>query len=131
VIDVFIFLLQDILNLLSCVHIKNCFIFKLDFGRTIFFLFTLPRPHPVVLLLQPSNTLANNVERNTSQGLVEMVEDTLALTLYGPCHSMNKGVHTCLSGECIVKWLNSGKNCTPYKSIQDLKWLKWTCLLLF
>ncbi len=37
VIDVFIFLLQDILNFLSCVHIKNCFILKLDFGRTIFF----------------------------------------------------------------------------------------------
>ncbi len=32
-----IFLLQDILNLLSCVHIKKCFIFTLNFGQTTFF----------------------------------------------------------------------------------------------
>jgi len=36
---VFIFLLQNILILLSCVHIQNYFIFKLDFGWTIFLVF--------------------------------------------------------------------------------------------
>ncbi len=44
-ICVFIFLLQNILILLSCVHIKNCFIFKLNFGQTTFFLFTLTCQH--------------------------------------------------------------------------------------
>jgi hypothetical protein len=45
-ICVFIFLLQNILILLFCVHIKNCFIFKLDFGQTTFcFLFTSPCQH--------------------------------------------------------------------------------------
>ncbi len=32
----FIFLLQNSLNLLSCVCIKNCFILKLDFGQITF-----------------------------------------------------------------------------------------------
>jgi hypothetical protein len=32
-----IFLLQDILNLFFCVHIKNYYIFKLDFGQTTSF----------------------------------------------------------------------------------------------
>ncbi len=42
---VFIFLLQNILNILSCVHIQNDFIFKLDFGWTIFWVyFTLLGP---------------------------------------------------------------------------------------
>ncbi len=36
---VFIFLLQNILSLLSCVHIQNYFIFELDFGWTIFLVF--------------------------------------------------------------------------------------------
>jgi len=32
-----IFLFQNIFNVLSCVHIKKCFIFTLNFGQTTFF----------------------------------------------------------------------------------------------
>jgi hypothetical protein len=54
----FIFLLQNILNLLSYVHIKNCSIFQLDFGWTTFFVyFNLLTPKAMALKMFKTLTL--------------------------------------------------------------------------